>query len=64
MPHRTMQSDPDYLSVSDAADLAGISASTLLRYEKKQFIQADRTLGNHRRFKRSDVEALKQQVAS
>jgi excisionase family DNA binding protein len=42
----------------EAADLMGVSVDTLRRWERAGRITAVRTPTGHRRFKRSDVEAL------
>lgn len=49
----------DYLlSVGEAAALAGVHADTLKRWERAGRITSLRTPTGHRRFRRSDVEAL------
>jgi len=52
-----MHSD-DLLSAGEAARLSGLSIEHLRRLAREGSIPAVRTPGNHRRFKRSDVEAL------
>jgi excisionase family DNA binding protein len=47
-----------YPAVSKAAALIGVSLDTLPRCERDGRIKAVRTPTAHRRFKRSDVEAL------
>jgi len=48
----------EYLAVSQAAALIGVSVDTLRRWERDGPIKAVRTPTGHRRFKRSDVKAL------
>jgi len=48
----------EYLAVSEAAALIGVSVDTLRRWKRDGRIKAVRTPTGHRRFKRSDVEAL------
>lgn len=58
MSHRTDLNGLDWLTVSQAAEYAGVSPSTILRYEKAGAISASRTLGGHRRFRREEVAEL------
>lgn len=51
-------SPDDLLSIGQAAAIAGMSVDTLRRYESEGRIEARRTPGNQRRFRRGDVEAL------
>jgi excisionase family DNA binding protein len=46
------------LKTTEAATLAGVSIRTLYRWEALGYIAALRTPSGHRRFRRSDVEAL------
>lgn len=55
---RDTYSEADYLAVGDAAALLNVSVATVRRWEKRGAIQAVRTPGNQRRFRRADVEAL------
>lgn len=48
----------DWLTVGQAAQLTGLSAQTIRRYERAGRLLAHRTPTNQRRFKRKDVEAL------
>ncbi|MEE6295161.1 helix-turn-helix domain-containing protein [Georgenia wangjunii] len=50
--------EDEWLPIGDAAALVGLSAVTLRRYEAAGRIAATRTPAGHRRFRRSDVEAL------
>lgn len=53
------QSDgSEFLPVGEAASLLGIAVETLRRWERDGRIEAIRTPRGHRRFRRSDVEAL------
>jgi excisionase family DNA binding protein len=46
------------LSIGDSADLLGVSVDTLRRWEKRDKIQAYRSPGGHRYFKKSELEEL------
>ncbi|MBU8816391.1 MerR family transcriptional regulator [Mycolicibacterium goodii] len=48
----------EFLAPSEAAALIGISRDTIKRWEKSGRITAMRTPLGHRRYRRSDVEAL------
>ncbi len=48
----------DHLTVGESAQLIGVSVDTLKRWEKAGRITSLRTPTGHRRFRRSDVEAL------
>jgi excisionase family DNA binding protein len=53
------ETDPtELLEGQHAARLLGVSTATLRRWENAGKISAVRTLGGHRRFRRSDVEGL------
>lgn len=54
----TAMSEDEYLAISGAAALVGVSVDTLRRWERDGRIRAVRTPTGHRRFKRSDMEAL------
>ncbi len=58
MTERLEQDTKAWLSSSEAAALAGVSVSSLYRYELMGRINAVRTPGGHRRFRREDVETL------
>ena len=58
MTERLEQDTKAWLSSSEAAALAGVSVSLLYRYELMGRINAVRTPGGHRRFRREDVETL------
>lgn len=51
-------SEGEYLAIGEAAALIGVSTDTLRRWERSGRITAVRTPTGHRRFKRSDIEAL------
>lgn len=51
-------SGDELLTPSEAIAVAHVSKSTLLRAERAGKITALRTPGGHRRYRRSDVEAL------
>jgi excisionase family DNA binding protein len=51
--------DPDgLLTVQQAAELAQVSASTIVNWADKGALPVRRTPGGHRRFRRADVEAV------
>lgn len=58
MTQRLEQDSKSLLSTGESARLAGVSLRTLYRYEADGRIRSVRTPGGHRRFRRSDVEAL------
>lgn len=47
------------LSINEAAAMLGVSAKTLRRWEKRDLISPQRTIGNQRRYALSDIESLK-----
>ena len=51
-------SDAELLTVGEAATTAGVHVDTIKRWEKAGLITSLRTPVGHRRFRRSDVEAL------
>ena len=54
-----MPRDPDdLLSIGQAAAITGLSVDTIRRYANEGRLPAARTPGDHRRFRRADVEAL------
>lgn len=50
--------DSDKLSAGEAALILRVSARTVARMADQGLLRADVTEGGHRRFNRSDVEAL------
>ncbi len=56
------QEDLDLLSVGPAAAMLGVSPDTLKRYEKAGRIACRRTPTGHRRFRRIDVERLRDEA--
>lgn len=57
--HLRMPTEPDaLLPITEAAQILGLSVDTLRRYDRNGTLRAVRTPGGHRRFRRSDVEAL------
>lgn len=52
------QPDDELVTVSEAARISFLSVDTIRRYADKGLLPVSRTPTNHRRFKRSDVEAL------
>ena len=57
-------SNAELLSVGESAALIGVHVDTLKRWEQDGRITALRTPSGHRRFRRSDVEALLTSEAS
>ena len=53
-----MPMQAEHLPIGAASALIGVSTDTLRRWEKDGRISAVRTPTNHRRFLRSDIEAL------
>jgi excisionase family DNA binding protein len=49
---------PRLLTVSEVAELFGVSAKTVSRWAREGRISSVRTLGGHRRFRESQVQAL------
>jgi len=60
MADNTTPNREEWLSSGQAAQLITppITVTTLLRWERDGLIQATRTRGGHRRFKRTEIEAL------
>lgn len=56
---RDTYGDRDLLPIGEAAILLGVSVDTMRRYDKLGKLTAIRTLGGQRRFRRSDIEALR-----
>lgn len=54
--HPVIQSD--YVSVGEAAAALGVHIDTIKRWTREGKIEARRTAGGHRRYRRADVEAL------
>lgn len=48
----------DLLPVGEAARILGVSTDTMRRWHREGVLSAVRTVGNQRRFRRSDLEAL------
>jgi|GEM_PF-2352672 len=46
------------LSISEAAEYLGVFTLTLRTWEKKGMLKAFRTLGGHRRYKKSDLDKI------
>ncbi len=46
------------ISISKAAKILGVTTRTLKRWDETGVLKVYRTIGNHRRYKKSDVEAL------
>lgn len=55
----------EYLSIGQAAKFLGISISTLRRWDKnKNLISSFRTVGNHRRYKKTDLMSISKEEES
>lgn len=50
----------EWLSTADATKRAGVSVSTLYRYEEAGLLSPVRTPGGHRRYRASEIDALMQ----
>ncbi len=53
-----MEVQDKILSISEAARYLGVFPLTLRNWEKKGMLKAFRTLGGHRRFKKSDLDKI------
>lgn len=58
MPSTQTYVQPEWLTISEAAEIVGVHVDTLRRWDAAGRIPAARTPTGHRRFRRSDVEAL------
>ena len=58
MPHTDPYEQAEFVGRAEAARIARVSVSTLLRAEKAGRITPLRTPGGHRRYRRSDAEGL------
>ena len=54
----TAMREEELLAISEAARMLGVTVETVRRWEREGRIKAVRTPAGHRRFRRSDVEAL------
>lgn len=60
-----MKKIDDYLKIKDAAELLGVSASTLRNWERLGKLKAHRNPNNgYRLYKRADLESLLQSIES
>lgn len=59
MQTKHADSGGDLLTVSQAADLLGVSGDTVRRWERAGRISAFRTPTGHRRFYRSEIELIR-----
>lgn len=48
--------------IGRAAEMIGVSVSTLLRWEKEGRVKASRTLGGQRRFEHAEIERVKAEM--
>lgn len=59
MTSKSTYSEEERLTVGVAASILGVHPQTLRNYEAAGHISATRTLGGERRFRRGDVEYLR-----
>lgn len=59
MPTTEDQQADELLPISKAAALLGVSVDTVRRWERAGHIESTRTVGGQRRFRRGDVERLR-----
>ncbi len=52
----------DYLTPYQVAAMIGVDSKTVTRWAKKGRLPYHRTLGGHHRFKRADVEQLRESL--
>ena len=66
MPPNTHKARQDgiLLAPSEAARVLGVSTRTLIRWEAAELLIAVRTVGNHRRYRLSDLEAIRDRGAA
>src|SRR6516162_6127213 len=57
----SIQTEDEWLSLSEAAELLGIHPATVRLWADRNELPSRRTSGGHRRFRRTDVEARMQQ---
>ena len=58
-----MKKIQDYLQITEAAELLGVSASTLRNWERQGKLHSHRhPINQYRLYKREDLEALLQQI--
>ena len=55
---RAPGSDPEWLTLGQAAKYLGVAQSTLRKWSDKETIQAFYTPGRHRRYRRADLDAF------
>jgi excisionase family DNA binding protein len=55
---RAPASDPDWLTLGQAAKYLGVAQSTLRKWSDKEMIPAFYTPGRHRRYRRGDLDAF------
>jgi excisionase family DNA binding protein len=58
MHNNSKHTNDPLLSIGDASEYLGVSIDTLRRWEKKGKVEAYRSPGNHRYFKKSDLDNL------
>lgn len=58
MADRHTERDSALLPIGETARTLGVSVDTVRRWESEGKLQSTRTLGNQRRFRRADIEAL------
>ena len=58
MTQRHLQRDPDWLSLTEACGLLGVSPTTVRRWADTGMLRIFHTPGRHRRFSRASLEAM------
>jgi excisionase family DNA binding protein len=61
-----MVGDGEELTPQEVADLLGVSPATVRRWEEREILRPSRRLpgSGHRRYRRADVDALQEQIAT
>lgn len=57
-----MKSENIYISIGEAANQLGVTASCLRIWEKKGYLKSFKTAGGHRRYTRESVDNLCKQL--
>ena len=56
--------EDEMLRISEASRMLGVSSSTLRRWEQDGKLASFRTMGKHRRYRRSDIQKLRDEMLS
>ncbi len=51
--------DRQYLTTTEAGAILGVTARTIVKWTKAGKLPVQRTLGGHRRYLRSEIEAIR-----